>query len=253
LKQRDLNNACPYIFRLPDSPYALNGKTAVRLSGYSWQRKVGGRKMKHFTTEEWIDFVNQVISPAKKRGMEKHLDEGCKRCAKAVSRWQRVREMVAAEPGYVPPQNSVRMAKAAFAGAGLGRKEGKIGSIVEVLFDSFLQPLVAGARSGVSGTRQMLYRADPYEVHVNIEGKPESGRIVITGQLQDFRHPEAACSELPVMISNLRGHVVQTLTNRAGEFCEEIKYSGDLELKFPGPKDTSVIISLRDALGKLPN
>ena len=54
------------------------------------------------------------------------------------------------------------------------------------------------------------------------------------------------------MISNLHGHVVQTQTNEAGEFCEEIKFSGDLELKFPGPKDTAVVISLRDALGKVP-
>jgi hypothetical protein len=209
--------------------------------------------MKHFTTEECIDFVNQVTSPVKKQAMEKHLEQGCKRCATAISRWQRVRQMAAAEPIYQPPDGSVRIAKAAFTGAGLGRKEAGSGSIVEVLFDSFLQPLVAGARSGVSGTRQMLYRADPYEVHVNIEGKPDSGRVVITGQLQDFRNPNSPCSELPVMISNLRGHVVQTHTNRAGEFCEEIKYSGDLELKFPGPKDSSVIISLRDALGKLPN
>lgn len=99
----------------------------------------------------------------------------------------------------------------------------------------------------------MLYRADPYEVHVNIEPKPEGGRILITGQLQDLRHPEVPCRDVPVMLSNLRGHVVQTVTNQSGEFCEEMKYSGDLELKFPGPKNTSVIISLRDALGKLPN
>jgi hypothetical protein len=209
--------------------------------------------MTHFTTEDWIDFANQVISPSKKQAMEKHLGQGCKRCAKALSTWQRVRQMAATEPKYQPPEGSVRMAKAAWTGAGLGRKKAHAGSLIEVLFDSFLQPLTAGARSGASGSRQMLYRADPYEVHVNIEAKSEGGRVVITGQLQDFRHPQVPCSELPVTISNLRGHVVQALTNQSGEFCEEVKNSGDLELKFPGPKDTSVIISLRDALGKIPN
>jgi hypothetical protein len=209
-----------------------------------------GGVMKHFTTEDWIDFVNQVVSASKKREMEQHLGQGCKRCSKAVSIWKRVRENAKEEAAYQPPESSLRIAKAAFAGANLGSKQA--GGLVEVLFDSFLQPLVAGARSASTGTRQMLYRSDPYEVHVNIEAKPQANRILITGQLQDFRHPETPCREVPVMISNLRGHVVQTLTNQSGEFCEEIKYSGDLELKFPGPKDTSVIISLREALGKLP-
>lgn len=183
--------------------------------------------------------------------MEKHLDQGCKRCSKALSLWQRVRQSAMAERAYQPPEGAVRIAKAAFAGSGHQRQAES--SLVEILFDSFLQPAAAGARSVGSGTRQMLYRADPYEVHVNIEPKPEGGRILITGQLQDLRHPEVPCRDVPVMLSNLRGHVVQTVTNQSGEFCEEMKYSGDLELKFPGPKNTSVIISLRDALGKLPN
>ena len=77
-------------------------------------------------------------------------------------------------------------------------------------------------------------------------------RIVVTGQLQDSRHPDVPCRDIPVMISNLRGNVVQTLTNEFGEFREEIKYSGDLELVFTGADDKPVIISLRDALGNLP-
>jgi hypothetical protein len=207
--------------------------------------------MNHFTTEECIDFANQVIALAKKQAMQKHLGQGCKRCSEALSLWQQVRQTAGAERSYLPPEEAVRIARAAFVGSGRG--QAKSGSLIEVLFDSFLQPAVAGARSIGSGTRQMLYRSDPYEVHVNIEAKPEGGRIIITGQLQDFRHPNVPCHDVPVMLSNLRGHVVQTVTNQAGEFCEEMKYSGDLELKFPGPRDTSVIISLRDALGKLPN
>jgi len=29
--------------------------------------------MKHFSSEEWIDFVNQVVSASKKQEMEEHL------------------------------------------------------------------------------------------------------------------------------------------------------------------------------------
>ena len=97
----------------------------------------------------------------------------------------------------------------------------------------------------------MLYRADPYQVDVSIERKPGANRLIVTGQLQNSHQPDVPCRDVPVMISNLRGNVVQTLTNEFGEFREEIRDSGDLELVFTGTDDKPVIISLRDALGGL--
>ena len=121
----------------------------------------GGKKMKHFTTEDWIDFANQVVSGSKKLEMANHLETGCKRCQKAASLWQRVRRTAESVSQFEVPEPAVRIAKAAFAGANIGQKRRSTSS-VEVLFDSFLQPLLEGARSAASsGTRQMLYRADP--------------------------------------------------------------------------------------------
>jgi len=186
--------------------------------------------------------------------MEKHLEQGCKRCAGTLSVWQRVSQTAAAEAAYQPPETAVRIAKATFAASPLRRGAKSRGRLAELIFDSFLRPMVAGARSAAvaNGARQMLYRADPYQVDVSIERKPGINRIVVTGQLQDSRSPDAPCRDVPVMISNLRGNVVQTLTNEFGEFREEIKDSGDLELVFTGSSDKPVIISLRDALGGLP-
>jgi hypothetical protein len=47
--------------------------------------------------------------------------------------------------------------------------------------------------------------------------------------------------------------VVQTVTNEFGEFREEIRTSSDLELKLLGDDEKAVIISLPDALGRLPD
>ena len=204
--------------------------------------------MKHFTTEEWIDFSNQVLSSGKHAEMERHLGQGCKRCAKALSTWQRVRQAAAVEATYQPPDSAVRIAKATFAASPLGRGAKSKGTLAELIFDSFLSPATSGARSVAIGTRQMLYRADPYQVDVSIERKPGASRLIVTGQLQNSRQPDVPCRDVPVMISNLRGNVVQTLTNEFGEFREEIKESGDLELVFTGTDDKPVIISLRDAL-----
>lgn len=208
--------------------------------------------MQHFTTEEWVDFVNQVVSGDRLKAMHKHLESGCKRCTETAALWQKVRNTSAAEASYLPPPESVRIAKAAFATAGLAAKPKKAGNLIDVLFDSFLQPAAAGARSAGTGMRQMLYRADPYQVDVQIEVKPEGNRLVITGQLLDASRPGVVGSDIQVTISNRRGSVVYTMTNQFGEFRGEIENSGDLELSFPRPAEKPIVISLRNALGRLP-
>jgi hypothetical protein len=204
--------------------------------------------MKHYSTEEWIDFVNRVATSTDMIEMRKHLEQGCKRCSKALSGWQKVRRALAAEAGYQPPAEAVRVAKAMFAGSEWARKE-KPASGILVLFDSFRTPALAGVRStGSGGARRMLYRADPFRVDLQIEAQRASKRVVVTGQLLDLRHPESVGSEIPVLVSNMRGHAVQATTNRFGEFREEIENSGDLELVFHGG-DKPITISLRDVLG----
>src|SRR6266700_2506612 len=56
--------------------------------------------MEHFTTENWIDFVNQAVDTNEQELMERHLRQGCKRCNKTVSLWQRVRQSAASEANY---------------------------------------------------------------------------------------------------------------------------------------------------------
>ena len=208
--------------------------------------------MKHFTTEEWVDFVNQVASSSQRKAMQKHLKSGCKSCTETVNLWQKIRKTAAAEAKYQPPAPSVRIAKAAFATAGWIAQPTKAGGFIRLVFDSFLQPAVAGARSAGAGMRQMLYRADPYQVDIQIEAKPDGNRMVITGQLLDISRPDIVGREIQVSFSNKRGAVVHTVTNKFGEFRGEIENSGDLELSFSRPDEKPIVISLRNALDRLP-
>jgi hypothetical protein len=209
-------------------------------------------EMKHFKTEEWVDFVNQAASSSQQKAMQKHLESGCKSCSETVTLWQKVRNSAAAEATYQPPAASVRVAKAAFATASWIAQPRKAGGFIKVVFDSFLQPAVAGARSAGTGMRQMLYRADPYQVDIQIEAKPEGNRMVITGQLLDISRPDIVGPEIQVSFSNKRGSVVHAVTNKFGEFRGEIENSGDLELSFPRPDEKPSVISLRNALDRMP-
>ena len=215
------------------------------------QKGIWGEEMEHFTTENWIDFVNQVVDAGKKSLMEQHLKQGCKRCTETVSLWQRVRQSAASEASYQPPEDAVRVAKATFAGAGLADQRKGAGSRIKVLFDSFLQPVFEGARSAGAGTRQMLYRADPFQIDVQVEAKPGGNRIVVTGQLLDMTDPGVVGRDARIVLSNMRGHVVHAITNRFGEFSGEIENSGDLQMTFSSGDGLPIVISLRDALGNL--
>jgi hypothetical protein len=47
-------------------------------------------------------------------------------------------------------------------------------------------------------------------------------------------------------------YVVNAITNQFGEVSGEIENSGDLQMTFNSPDGKPIIISLRDALGRLP-
>lgn len=213
---------------------------------------MGGTMMKHFATEDWVDFVNQVTSPKQLQAMKKHLGTGCKQCMETVALWQKLHNTAAMEASYQPPEADVRIAKAAFAAAGVAAQRNTKSSFVEVMFDSFLQPMLAGARSSGLGTRQMLYRADPYQIDIQIEAKLEGNRLMVTGQLLDVSSPGVVGRDVKITLSNHRGNVIHTVTNQFGEFRGEIENTGDLELSFPGQGEESIVISLRNALGNLP-
>src|ERR1700675_1500120 len=182
--------------------------------------------MKHFSTQEWVDFVNHVVMGNQQEAMQKHLATGCKRCAETVSLWQKVSKTAAAEASYQPPAGTVRLAKAAFATAGMAQPQKESRGVIEVLFDSFLQPAVAGARSVVIGTRQMLYRADPYQIDIQIEAKPGGNGLMVTGQLLDVSSPGVVGRDVEITLSDHRGNFIHTMTNQYGEFRGEIESTG---------------------------
>ena len=98
----------------------------------------------------------------------------------------------------------------------------------------------------------MLYRADSFRIDLQIEPKPGSNHVVITGQMMDVSAPEMVSRGVQVKLSNFRGNLIHTVTNEFGEFRCEIDNSGDLELSVPGRTGKPVSISLRNALGDLP-
>src|SRR5437588_3315293 len=165
--------------------------------------------------------------------------------------WQKVAKAAAAEASYQPPPQKVRAVKSAFTMTGPASKPHESAGIIQLLFDSFLQPALVGIRSGSIRIRQMLYRADPYQIDFQIEAQPEQNRFVITGQLVDLSHPEMVGRDVEVTITDGRESVVKTVTNQFGEFRGAVENSGDLEFTFVGRTGRPIVILLRCALDPL--
>jgi len=125
--------------------------------------------MKHFTTEEWIDLVNQVVSPSRKRAMEEHLEGGCESCPKTVSRWQR--------PGplfHIPAiRRSARMGflEVVLSVKRDGMKRQKALSLLQLLTELVITLFIAGVvvpsllRSGVA-TNEALARGSLHTINI---------------------------------------------------------------------------------------
>ena len=194
--------------------------------------------MKHAKAEEWSD---------RQRTMQKH-----RAAIETLTRWQKVATAAIVEATYRPPKARVRIAKAAFATACLASRPDESGGHIELLFDSFSQPPCPGTRSAATRIRQMLYRAEPYQVDLQIDLQQERNRLIVTGQLLDVNRPEIFARDVQVTLSNCGASIATTVTNQFGEFHGEIENSGDLDISFPGRRGKPIVILLRGVVDPSP-
>lgn len=139
-------------------------------------------------------------------------------------------------------------AKAAFSSASLWRKLQEKRANAQLLYDSFAQQAAVGTRSIPMHVRQMLFRAEPYQIDLQVEAQPDRKRLVVTGQLIDVGQPDRLDAGIEVTLSDGRGNIVNTFTNRFGEFRGEVILSGDLDLSFVSRDGKPIVILLREAL-----
>ena len=98
----------------------------------------------------------------------------------------------------------------------------------------------------------MLYRADPYQIDLQVELSSDQSTLVITGQVLDSGQSGFSGRDVVVVISNLRGQVVLTMADQFGEFRKEIPDSDNLELFFLGLTDHPFTIAVGHPLRRQP-
>lgn len=188
--------------------------------------------MKHYSLEQWTDFVRGATDEATRAAMTAHLQVGCTRCAKAAETLRRVGKILAGEAKYQVPEHAVRCARAIFASQ--RPQFMRIPRLaVQLIYDSLREPLPAGIRARDQLTRRALYQAGGFFLDLRLEHASGSPMLNLVGQLANRDMPaESSCGVL-VLLTAGNDVVGRTLTNRFGEFQMEYEPVPNLRLFVP--------------------
>ena len=206
--------------------------------------------MKHFTAEEWVDFVRGKVKKDQRAAMQTHLKSGCKRCQREANTWQRVREAANRQVAIAPDDSVVRFVKGSFGLRGDRRAKRSRGFLAQLIFDSALQPLPAGVRASTANSRQLLFGAENLRIDLRLEPQIDSESVALIGQVLDAEDPAKGPAPVTVALLKAGKLVAETKTNRFGEFQLGCGPSTKLELRVKLPLGKEVSILLIDPIAR---
>ena len=188
--------------------------------------------MSHYDITRWTDYVRGLVDAQDHSEMTRHLSE-CSSCRATHDLFARVAVRMKADLRYEVPEYVVRNARAIFSTSAPAKRtllQKLTGSLV---FDSFKQPALAGARSGTPGMRHALYEAGDYSVDIRLEEERDSSRVNMVGQLALRSHTTDSFDGVPIMLMLGRKVVTEAVSNKFGEF--QLSYEPNSRLKLHVP------------------
>jgi len=184
--------------------------------------------MQHFSEQAWADFVRGVSESETKANIESHLARGCCDCGATSDVWNQLQTIVSNEKSYMPPESAVRMVKLEFVTT---NSQEQASVLANLLFDTFVQPLAAGIRSGAAVARQLVYEAEGLTVDLRLDSQSPSGKILVVGQVLDQRLPRVSPRGVSIALWTPKGQpFLEVSPNESGEFQLEVNAQDDLRL-----------------------
>ena len=188
--------------------------------------------MKHFSIEDWADFVRGVANKESQVAMAAHLETGCRRCTETAAVLQRAAQVMAAESQVEIPEHVIRRARAIFVPR--RRKTLRLPRLAaHLVFDSALEPVPVGLRAEHQHTRRTLFHAGSFFIDLRFEYEPGSPVLCLVGQLASRKGEAAQPVGRQVMLMADDEVVAEATTNQFGEFQMEYEPAPRLRLSLP--------------------
>jgi len=151
--------------------------------------------------------------------------------------WQGVSAIAKQEEIHTPPGDIVRVVKSQLTS--LPQRKGR--SLARLLFDSELQPAMAGVRGAVPA-RQLLYETDELCIDLRLEVRRTERRVCMIGQILNRTTAQTDLQELPVRLYEQATQLTESMTNRFGEFQMEFHSNQAISLAIGNGEETRITL-----------
>ena len=190
----------------------------------------------HLNSEIAVDFIEFRLAKDQQTFWRKHL-EACDECREDLGSWQQlVTDLKRSHLKNV--SNQVLDKVIEFFPRRREESGFSVRSVIATLiFDSFRQPALAGARGPSAAARQLVMRAEEFDVHIKVWGEPDHRQML--GQLL----PRSGESFVRVARFHLlrNGERLETVAvDEMGEFQFTDVPAGDLSLQIDLPNLTVI-------------
>ena len=133
----------------------------------------------HLTVDETLDLIEGRARESQITFWTSHA-EGCGECQEQLKIWKQLHFSLKNRVLANAPEGLIHKAEALMEAPTRKWIPALREVIASVVFDSLAQPALAGAR-GTATARQIVLRAEEFDIHVRISGEPE--RRHMTGQV----------------------------------------------------------------------
>jgi len=191
----------------------------------------------HLTNEDALDLVEGRSNREQEMNWARHM-ETCNACAREFAAWRQLSVDLKRSHLLSAPDQDLRNVISVFQPQS-ARLDSTIRTIIaSIVFDSFLQPALGGARgSASSSARQLVMRAEEFDIHIKIWGDRDGKQML--GQLLP-RHGKGFAGSARFHLVRNGERVESTTTDETGEFRFTDVPEGDLSLQIDLPNLTVV-------------
>ena len=189
----------------------------------------------HLNSEVVLDLLDGRIDSSQMPDLNAHIEQ-CSSCGRQLDEWRTIHSMLGRPHLASAPAQLLRLADSIFEPTPSPVREGIRKVVAAVVFDSFTQPAFAGVR-GAAEARQVVLRAEDFDVHVKISGDP--GQQQLIGQIFP-RNESRFVDNAQLQLLKDGERVGLTVVDQFGGFQFEEVPQGTLSLQIDLPRLTVV-------------
>jgi hypothetical protein len=203
--------------------------------------------MSHFSVTEWVDFARGLMSP-EKANMMRASAETCDECKSSSMFWGHVYELLTREKNSQPSRLALESVKNAFPDEKPLPWLVKVTDLATIVFDSLLQPALAGVRSSSKSSRQITVESGTFVVDLQLESDSVQRQYSLTGQILGSSNSVAQIGGAEIVLLSPDKVVQKTRANELGEFCLDFNYGENLRLfiDIKGERGVGIILPKLD-------